>query len=271
MTGRLLWTWSIVVLAFLYVPIGVVVVSSFNAGRFLLNWDGFGLTAFEAALSNDAIRSALWLSVRVALAAGVVSIGLGGLAGLALARAPGRWRGPFMGIVLVILVAPEIMVAVAYLIFFVRIDLTWGFARLVIGHSVFGSAVVALIVRARVDALDPSLEDAAGDLGATPIRAFRDVTLPLIAPALVAGGLLAFTFSLDDVVIASFVSTSGSTTLPAYIFSSLRTGLRSELAAIATLALGATFLTLAATVVLLRRTAGGHATLVRTLAGKDQG
>lgn len=271
MTGRLLWSWLFVVLVFLYVPIGVVIVASFNAGRFLLNWDGFGLAAYAAALSNEAIRSALWLSVRVALATALLSVVIGGLAGLALAKATGRWTRPFMGVVLLILVAPEIMVAVAYLIFFVRLDLNWGFARLVIGHSIFGSAVVALLVRARVGALNPSLEDAAADLGAPPLRVFRDVTLPLTAPAVVAGGLLAFTFSLDDVVIASFVSTSGSTTLPAYIFSALRTGLRTELAAIATLALGATLFILAVTVGLLRRADGGHAAIVRTMAGGDHG
>ncbi len=249
----LLWLWAAAVVGFLYLPILVVIGSSFNTGRFLLNWDGFGTAAYASALANGAIRDAILLSLRVALTTAGLSVVLGGFAGLALARRPGRWGRPFGASLMLILVAPEIMVAVAYLIFFVRIELTWGVARLVVAHSIFGSAVVALIVRAHVLGLDEALEEAAADLGASPSRVFLEITLPLMTPALIAGGLLAFTFSLDDVVIASFVSTSGSTTLPAYIFSSLRTGLKTELAGMATLALAVTLLALGLTAVVLRR------------------
>jgi len=254
-----LWLWLVAVLAFLYLPIATVLGASFNTGRFLLIWDGVGTTAYGEALANQGIRQAIGLSLRVAAVCALVSVLLGGLAGVAMVRYPGGWTRVYGLVLLLILVAPEIVVAIAYLVFFVRLGLVWGLARLVIAHSIFGSAVVTLLVQAQLKRLDPVYEEAAADLGASPLRAFRDVTLPLMRPALIAGGLLAFTFSLDDVVIASFVSTAGSTTLPAYIFSSLRTGLRTELAAVASMALALTMAVLAGLALLARRQPGPSA------------
>jgi len=259
--------YAAVLYGFLFLPILMVVIYSFNRGRFLVNWDGFGTDWYGTALGNTGIIRALSTSVRVAAVNAVVAVGLGSFAGIALARRPGRWRRPFLILVFLILVAPEIVDGIAYLIFFVQINIDWGFARLVIGHSIFNSAVVTLIVRARLEGLDESLEEAAADLGATPPRVFRQITLPLMMPAVLAGGLLSFTFSLDDVIISSFVSTSGATTLPVYVFSALRTGLKGDLAAISTITLVGTLIALGVTALVLRRSGESAEAVVSTLTG----
>ena len=263
----LLRTYAVLLYIFLFTPILVVVVYSFNRGRFLVNWDGFGTIWYGVALENDGIQNALATSLRVAAANAVVAVVLGTMAGIALARRSGKWSRPFLILVFLILVAPEIVDAISYLIFFVRINLGWSFARLVIGHSIFNSAVVTLIVLARLQGLDESLEEAAADLGATPWRAFRQITLPLMLPAVLAGALLAFTFSLDDVIISSFVSTAGGTTLPVYVFSALRTGMRGDLAAISTVTLAATLVALGVMVFALRRSGESVEGVVGTITG----
>jgi putrescine transport system permease protein len=263
----LLRSWAVLVYVFLFTPILVVVIYSFNRGRFLLTWDGFGADWYGVALQNEGIQRALATSVRVAAVNAIVSVVLGTMAGIALARRSGKWSRPFLILVFLILVAPEIVDAISYLIFFVRINLGWSFARLVIGHSIFNSAVVTLIVLARLQGLDESLEEAAADLGATPWRAFRQITLPLMLPAVLAGALLSFTFSLDDVIISSFVSTSGGTTLPVYVFSALRTGLRGDLAAISTVTLAATLVALGVMVFALRRSGESVEGVVGTITG----
>ena len=260
-------TYAVLLYIFLFTPILVVVIYSFNRGRFLVNWDGFGTIWYGVALENEGIQNALATSLRVAAANAVVAVVLGTMAGIALARRSGKWRRPFLILVFLILVAPEIVDAISYLIFFVRINLGWSFARLVIGHSIFNSAVVTLIVLARLQGLDESLEEAAADLGATPWRAFRQITLPLMLPAVLAGALLAFTFSLDDVIISSFVSTSGGTTLPVYVFSALRTGMRGDLAAISTVTLAATLVALGVMVFALRRSGESVEGVVGTITG----
>jgi len=263
----LLRTWAVLVYVFLFTPILVVVIYSFNRGRFLLTWDGFGTDWYGVALQNEGIQRALATSVRVAAVNSIVAVVLGTMAGIALARRSGKWSRRFLILVFLILVAPEIVDAISYLIFFVRINLGWSFARLVIGHSIFNSAVVTLIVLARLQGLDESLEEAAADLGATPWRAFRQITLPLMLPAVLAGALLSFTFSLDDVIISSFVSTSGGTTLPVYVFSALRTGLRGDLAAISTVTLAATLVALGVMVFALRRSGESVEGVVGTITG----
>ncbi|MGI8518226.1 MAG: ABC transporter permease [Acidimicrobiia bacterium] len=260
-------SYAVLVYIFLFTPILVVVIYSFNRGRFLLTWDGFGTDWYGVALQNDGIQRALATSVRVAAVNSIVAVVLGTMAGIALARRAGKWSRPFLILVFLILVAPEIVDAISYLIFFVRINLGWSFARLVIGHSIFNSAVVTLIVLARLQGLDESLEEAAADLGATPWRAFRQITLPLMLPAVLAGALLSFTFSLDDVIISSFVSTSGGTTLPVYVFSALRTGLRGDLAAISTVTLAATLVALGVMVFALRRSGESVEGVVGTITG----
>jgi ABC-type spermidine/putrescine transport system permease subunit II len=259
--------WAVLVFAFLYLPILFVVVYSFNSGRFLLNWRGFGTNWYAEALGSTGIRSALGTSLTVAVLSSLVAVVLGALAGIALARRGGRWTRPFLLLVFLILVTPEIVDGIAYLIWFVRLDLGSSLLRLVVGHSVFSSAVVTLIVQARLSGLDESLEEAAADLGATPWRAFRDITMPLILPAVLAGGLLAFTFSLDDVIISTFVSTAGSSTLPVYIFSALRVGLKGDLAAISTLVLLLTLGVLGLAAVILRRSGQSSEEVAATLTG----
>jgi ABC-type spermidine/putrescine transport system permease subunit II len=265
--GALLRSWTFLTFLFLYVPILFVVLYSFNSGRFLLIWRGFGTNWYSAALANGAITSTLTTSLLVAALTTVVAVVLGSLAGIALARRGGGWVRPFLLIVFLILVTPEIVNGISYLIFFVRANLDSGLVRLVIGHSIYNSAVITLIVHARLAGLDESLEEAAADLGAPPGRAFRQVTLPLMLPAVIAGGLLSFTLSLDDVIISAFLSTAGTTTLPVYIFSSLRTGLKGDVAAISTLMLLVTFAALAAAVLVLRRSGESAEGVAQTLTG----
>ena len=260
--------WTLLVFAFLYLPILFVVLYSFNRGRRLLSWDGFGTRWYQAAVQNTDIRQTFTVSIVVAALSALVAVVLGSLAGIALARRGGRWSRPFLLLVFLILVTPEIVDAIAYLIWFVRLDLGSGLARLTIGHSVFSSAVVTLIVQARLQGLDESLEEAAADLGATPAKAFRDVTLPLMLPAVLAGGLLAFTLSLDDVIISTFVSTAGTTTLPVYIFSALRVGLKGDLAAISTLTLLLTLGAITLAGVVLRRSGQSSEEVAATLTGR---
>jgi ABC-type spermidine/putrescine transport system permease subunit II len=259
--------WAVLVFIFLYLPIFFVVLYSFNSGRFLLNWRGFGTNWYSAAVSNGDIKTTFTTSMTVAALSALVAVVIGGLAGIALARRGGRWTRPFLALVFLILVTPEIVDGIAYLIWFVRLDLGAGLMRLVIGHSVFSSAVVTLIVQARLSGLDESLEEAAADLGATPTRAFRDITMPLIMPALLAGGLLSFTFSLDDVIISTFVSTAGTSTLPVYIFSALRVGLKGDLAAISTLVLLLTLGVLGLAAFILRRSGQSSEEVAATLTG----
>jgi ABC-type spermidine/putrescine transport system permease subunit II len=265
--GGLLRGWAVLVLVFLYLPIGFVVAYAFNANRRLVPWKGWSSEWFKVALDNESIRAAIGVSLRAAAATAVVSVVLGSLAGVALARRGGSWTRPFLVVTFLILVTPEIVDGIAYLIWFVRLGVGSNLVRLVIGHSVFNSAVVALIVRARLAGLDESLEEAAADLGATPTRAFRQITLPLMLPAVLAGGLLAFTFSLDDVIISSFVTTAGSFTLPVYVFSSLRTGLKTELAAVSTLMLTLTLFALVVTALVLRRSGESTEQITQTLTG----
>jgi ABC-type spermidine/putrescine transport system permease subunit II len=265
-TRPLLLGWSALVGAFLYVPLAVVAIYSFNDGRFLLQWTGFGAEGYRQALANRSIQRALVTSLVVAAASALVSVLVGGMAGLGLARRPGVWARPLGALLLLILVAPEIVMGIAYLIFFVAIGLDAGLVRLVLSHAILGSAVVTLVVRARLSGIDEQLEEAAADLGARPLGVFLDVTLPLMWPALLAGGLLAFTFSLDDVVTSAFVSTAGDVTLPVYIFSALRTGLKTEHAAMVTLTLVATLAGLACAWLALRRGTGPRG-VIESLAG----
>lgn len=237
-----LWAWTWVLVVALYLPLLVIAIYSFNRDRFLLLWGGLGVSGYLDALANGAVRDAFATSILVAVGTAGASTILGGLAGVALAHGEGRWKAPFSAVIAFVLVAPEIVAGIAYLMAFVSAGVSSGVIRLMISHTVFATAVVTLVVRARAESLDPRLEEAAADLGAPPARVFADVTLPLLRPALLAGACLAFTFSLDDVVISAFVSTPGSVTLPVYIFSALRTGLKTEHAAASMMALALTVL-----------------------------
>ena len=265
--GLLLRGWTALVLVFLFLPIAFVVAYSFNSGRRLAVWGGFGTNWYGTVLDNDAVTGSVLTSLAVAALTAVLSVVLGALAGLALARRGGRWSSTVLGVVALVLVTPEIVDAIAYLVWFVRLGIDEPYVRLVVGHTVYASAVVTLLVRARLQGLDESLEEAAADLGAPPLQAFRLVTLPLLTPALVAGGLLAFTTSLDDVVISAFVSTAGTTTLPVYVLSALRTGLKGDLAAISVLMLVVTLLALLLAALALRRGGSSAEEVTGTLTG----
>ena len=249
--------------AFLYAPIATLVIYSFNASDRVTVWDGFSVRWYGELLRNEQILSAAWLSLRIAVASATLATVLGALAGFALARL-GRFRGRALcaGMLAAPLVLPEVVLGLALLLLFVTLEQATGWPEgrgaltIAIAHVTFSLAYVAVIVQARLARFDRSLEEAALDLGATPARAFFAVTLPLIAPALLAGWLLAFTLSLDDLVVASFVSGPGASTLPIVVFSKVRLGLSPEVNALASLVVGA--LLLVALAVALARGRGGR-------------
>jgi ABC-type spermidine/putrescine transport system permease subunit II len=266
--------WGVLVLVFLFLPIVFIVIQSFNAGRLLLVWDHFGTGAYRRALSDPSIKSAVGVSLRAAAGASVIATVLGTLAGVALARRAGRWTVPFLAVLGLTLVTPEIVDAVSLLPWFVWLGtdahlslFSNGLARLVIGHSLFATAVVVFIVRARVEGLEESLEEAAADLYATPWRRFRDVTVPLMAPAVLAGALMAFTLSLDNTIISAFVQVSGSTPWPVYVFSALRSSLRPEIAAVSTLMLLLTLVALGLVALVLRRSGESSRDIAGAMTG----
>ena len=228
--------------AFLYLPILLLVIYSFNDSANVAIWGGWTLRWYGALMSNDSLLGAFWVSLRVAVVSASLAVVLGTAAGLALARF-GRFRGRalFGGMITAPLVMPEVITGLSLLLLFVTLQglIGWpagrGMTTIMIAHTTFAMAYVAIIVQSRLAGMDESVEEAAQDLGARPFKVFLVITLPLIAPALVAGWLLAFTLSLDDLVIASFVSGPGSSTLPMEVFSSVRRGVSPEINALATL------------------------------------
>jgi putrescine transport system permease protein len=224
--------------AFLYVPILLLVVFSFNESRLVSVWTGFSTRWYGELLRNERIIDAAWLSLTVAATSATLALALGTLAGFALGRF-GRFRLRWLlaALLAVPLVMPEVVTGLSLLLTFVSIDrlagLPRGFGTIVIAHTTLSLAFVAVVVQARVAGFDRAIEEAAYDLGARPIKVFFAVTLPMLRPALAAGWLLAFTLSLDDLVIASFVTGPGATTLPMVIFSSVRLGLSPQVNALA--------------------------------------
>jgi len=227
--------------AFLYVPILSVMVYSFNDSRLVTLWGGFSLRWYRSLLQDGSILSAALLSLEIALISATVATILGTLSGLALNRL-GSFRGRTLmtGMITSPLVMPEIITGIALLFLFISLGhwTGWpaqrGMTTITISHITFSMAYVAVVVRSRLGSLDRSLEEAAMDLGGRPVRVFFDITVPMIAPAMISGWLLAFTLSLDDVVISSFVSGPGSTTLPMLIFSKVRLGVTPDINALAT-------------------------------------
>jgi len=337
----ILAAWCTLVMIFLFVPIGLVILHSFNRGGSFSIWSGHTSTKwwgelFEAdkalgvaveivaitvvgSLAPFVVRKATGRSNKLVtrwagpisfliaiIAAGVgsdwyrdifrnanlgdalrnsfiaaiggtaIAVVIGGLAGVALARRPGWWTKPFLLIVFLILVTPEIMDAIALLGWMVRLGgpfnnsvgpLNNGILRLWVGQSLYASAVVTLIVRARLAGLDESLEEAAADLGATPARAFRQITLPLISSALIAGALLSFTLCLDNTVIAQAVSTAGSTTFPVFVLGNLRSTVKPFVGAAAVVLFGLTVLALGFVGVVLKRSGDSSSQIAATIAG----
>lgn len=228
--------------AFLYIPLVLVIVYSFNDSRIATVWGGFSTRWYGELFRNEQILDAALLSLRVALTSATFATLLGTMAGLVLARF-GRFKGRtlFSGMITSPMVMPEVITGLSLLLLFVTLQQItgWpgqrGFSTITIAHTTFSMAYVAVIVQSRLLAMDESLEEAAMDLGGRPLRVVFDITLPLIAPAMIAGWLLAFTLSLDDLVIASFVSGPGSSTLPMYIFSKVKLGVSPDINALATL------------------------------------
>ncbi len=228
--------------AFLYVPIVLLITYSFNESRLVTVWGGFSTKWYGELLNNEALLAATGLSLRVAAVSATLSVILGTCAGMAMSRF-GRFRGRtlFGGMITAPLVMPEVITGLSLLLLFVAMEqvIGWpdgrGVTTITIAHTTFTLSYVAVVIQSRLAGMDGSLEEAAMDLGARPAKVFFVITLPIIAPALVAGWLLAFTLSLDDVVISSFVSGPGSTTLPMVIFSSVKFGISPQINALATL------------------------------------
>ncbi len=239
-----LYLWLILGFSFLYAPIIILVLYSFNAAKSVAIWSGWSLHWYAELWHNQKIMSAVTQSLIVAGTTATLAIIFGTLAGLVLARFNVfRGRALFGALVAAPLVMPEVIIGIALLLLFVTTEqwLGWpegrGTLTIILAHTTFAMAYVAVVVQSRLVGLDISLEEAAMDLGARPSTIFFSITLPLIAPAIISGWFLAFTLSLDDLVIASFVSGPGSTTLPMVIYSAVRLGISPEINALATIML----------------------------------
>jgi len=227
--------------AFLYVPLISVIVYSFNDSRLVTLWGGFSLRWYGVLLEDGEVLAAAWLSLKIATITATVSVIFATLLALGLNRL-GRFQGRALLTMIMtgLLVLPEIIFGISVLFLFISMGewigwpTTRGATTITIAHITFATGFAAVVIRTRLGALDQSLEEAAMDLGARPLRTFFDITIPAIAPAMIAGWLLAFTLSLDDVVTASFVSGPGSTTLPMLIFSKVRLGVTPDVNALAT-------------------------------------
>ena len=226
-------------LIFLYLPIVLLVVYSFNASRLVTVWGGFSTRWYAALFQNEQLLDAVWVTLRVAFASATIATVLGTLAALGMVRA-GRFRGRtlFSSMTYAPLVMPEVILGLSLLLLFVAVGLPRGFWTVMIAHTTLTLCYATVVVQARLVTFDEALEDAARDLGASPWKAFALVTLPNIAPAVAAAWMLAFTLSLDDLVIASFTSGPGATTLPMRIYSAVRLGVSPEINAISTLLIG---------------------------------
>ena len=222
--------------AFLYVPMIILVVYSFNESRLVTVWAGFSTRWYGELLRDQAFLDAAWVTLRVAFVSATVATVLGTMAAYVLVRS-GRFLGRtlFSGMIYAPLVMPEVITGLSLLLLFIGIGLDRGVLTIVLAHTTFSMCYVSVVVSSRLVSFDRSLEEAALDLGCTPFTAFRLVTLPIIAPAVISGWLLAFTLSLDDLVIASFAAGPSATTLPIKIFSAVRLGVSPEINALSTI------------------------------------
>ena len=231
--------------AFLYLPILMLILLSFNDSSIATVWGGFSLRWYSALLNNEQIINAALLSLKIAAVSATFATILGTMAGLALTQM-GRYRGRliFTGLIAAPLVMPEVITGLSLLLLFVSLQeligwpLSRGASTITIAHITFSMAYVAVIVQSRLASMDQSMEEAAMDLGGRPMQVAFDITLPLIAPSMLSGWLLAFTLSLDDLVIASFTSGAGASTLPMVIFSKIKLGVTPDINALATLIIG---------------------------------
>ncbi len=231
--------------AFLYIPIVLLVVFSFNEAKITTRWSNFSLKWYQALFENDAIINAAMISFKIAVISATVATIVGTLAGIALVRF-GKFKGKtfFSGLMVAPMVMPEVITGLSLLLLFVALEelVGWpdgrGMTTIALAHITFCIAFVAVIIQSRLQGMDESLEEAAMDLGGRPTRVLFDITLPLISPAMISGWLLAFTLSLDDVILASFVSGPSSTTLPMVVFSKVKLGVSPDINALATIIIG---------------------------------
>jgi putrescine transport system permease protein len=220
-------------LAFLYLPIVILVIYSFNASRLVTVWGGWSTRWYVELINDRAMLESAWVTLRIAVLSASAATVLGSLAAVALVRL-GRFRGRllFAGMIYAPLVMPEVITGLSLLLLFVAVDIDRGFWTITIAHTTLTMCFVTVVVQSRLLSFDRSLEEAAMNLGCPPLKTFLTITLPLIAPALISGWMLAFTLSLDDLVIASFTTGPGATTLPIRIYSEIRLGVKPEINAI---------------------------------------
>jgi putrescine transport system permease protein len=240
--GILLPTFVVLGFVFLYAPILSLIVFSFNESKLVTVWGGFSTKWYGELLRDPQILGAAWISLQVAVLSATLAVVLGTLAAFVLSRfGPFRGRAMLTGMSTAPLVMPEVITGLSLLLLFVSLEqiIGWptgrGMLTIIIAHVTFCMAYVTVVVQSRLSGMDIDIEEAAMDLGARPVRVFFDITLPVIAPALVAGWLLAFTLSLDDLVVASFVTGPGASTLPMVIFSKVRLGVSPDINALATI------------------------------------
>ena len=222
--------------AFLYLPMLILIIFSFNESKLVTVWAGFSTKWYGELMQNEAFLDAAWVTIKVAVASSTFATVLGTMAALAIVRA-GRFPGRtlFSGMIYAPLVMPEVITGLSLMLLFIGIGLDRGVLTIVLAHTTFAMCYVSVVVSSRLVSFDQSLEEAALDLGCSPFDAFRLVTLPIIAPAVISGWLLAFTLSLDDLVIASFTAGPSATTLPIKIFSAVRLGVSPEINALSTI------------------------------------
>ena len=225
--------------AFLYLPMVILIIYSFNESRLVTVWGGFSTKWYGELIKNQAFLDAAVVTLKVAFASSIAATVLGTMAAYVLVRG-GRFFGRtlFSGMIYAPLVMPEVITGLSLLLLFISIGLDRGILTIVLAHTTFSMCYVSVVVSSRLVSFDRSVEEAALDLGCTPFDAFRSVTLPIIAPAVISGWLLALTLSLDDLVISSFVAGPSSTTLPIKIFSSVRLGVSPEINALSTILIG---------------------------------
>jgi putrescine transport system permease protein len=222
--------------AFLYLPIVILVVYSFNDSKLVTVWGGWSTRWYASLFQNEAFMGSAWITLRVAALSATIATILGTMAAIVLVRI-GRFPGrmAFSGMVYAPLVMPEVITGLSLLLLFVAVDISRGFWTITLAHTTLTMCFVAVVVQSRLLTFDRSIEEAALDLGCRPLRSFFLITLPIIAPAVVSGWMLAFTLSLDDLVIASFTTGPGASTLPMRIYSSVRLGVTPEINAACTL------------------------------------
>ena len=225
--------------SFLYIPIILLILFSFNESRLVTVWGGFSTKWYGELMNNQGIKDAAWVTFKVAFVSSTVATFLGTIAGLVMSRF-GKFGGRtlFSGMIYAPMVMPEVILGLSILLTFITLSIDRGVLTVTLAHITFSMCYVSVIIQSRMSSYDESINEAALDLGCTPLRTFLLITFPIILPAIISGWLLSFTMSLDDLVIASFTSGPGSTTLPMKIYSMVRLGVTPEINAVSTILVG---------------------------------